>query len=239
MASGIKNWCRDCQHCQKAKVTKQPHATVQPIPSTWPLFLPHTHRPCQPLTSLRRRPFSPLHHCGPVNSLGRGHSQCTSTTSCADALISGGISRFSFSDMLTSDRDAQFTSTIWAILTTRLGIHHITTTAYHPQALASAPSLGPPGPPSSPQRRLWPLFVRTSLWCSYQPSWGDAVHVRVTPTQLCAESPHSSPATANKTTVLCRGGQAAAIYSLRGPLHACPQRGHWLRILCPIPRVTR
>ena len=37
-------------------------------------------------------------------------------------------------DTLTSDRGAQFTSAIWAILTTRLGIHHITTTAYHPQA---------------------------------------------------------------------------------------------------------
>ena len=37
-------------------------------------------------------------------------------------------------DTLTSDRGAQFTSAIWAILTTRLGIHHITATAYHPQA---------------------------------------------------------------------------------------------------------
>ena len=37
-------------------------------------------------------------------------------------------------DTLTSDRGAQFTSAIWAILTTRLRIRHITTTAYHPQA---------------------------------------------------------------------------------------------------------
>ena len=32
LASDITSWCRDCQHCQKAKVTRQPHAAVQPIP---------------------------------------------------------------------------------------------------------------------------------------------------------------------------------------------------------------
>ena len=32
LASDITSWCRDCKHCQKAKVTRQPHAAVQPIP---------------------------------------------------------------------------------------------------------------------------------------------------------------------------------------------------------------
>ena len=35
---------------------------------------------------------------------------------------------------MTMDRGVQFTSTVWAVLCRRLGINHITTTAYHPQA---------------------------------------------------------------------------------------------------------
>ena len=135
LASDITSWCRDCQHCQKAKVTKQPHAAVQPIPVPGRRFS-HIHVDL----------VGPL----PVSEDGYSHLftivdrstrwaeaiplKCTSTTSCADALISGWISRFGVPDTLTSDRGAQFTSAIWAILTTRLGIHHITTTAYHPQA---------------------------------------------------------------------------------------------------------
>ena len=32
MASDLAAWCRSCQACQRAKVTKQPAAVVQPIP---------------------------------------------------------------------------------------------------------------------------------------------------------------------------------------------------------------
>ena len=32
MAANIMQWCRDCQHCQQAKVTKQPRAASQHIP---------------------------------------------------------------------------------------------------------------------------------------------------------------------------------------------------------------
>ena len=32
MASDLAAWCRSCQQCQRAKVTKQPAAAIQPIP---------------------------------------------------------------------------------------------------------------------------------------------------------------------------------------------------------------
>jgi tRNA (guanine37-N1)-methyltransferase len=32
MNQDVVAWCRDCQHCARAKVTKQPAAAVQPIP---------------------------------------------------------------------------------------------------------------------------------------------------------------------------------------------------------------
>jgi hypothetical protein len=50
----------------------------------------------------------------------------------ADALVLGWVSRFGVPDTITSDRGTQFTSAIWEVLCKRLGITHITTTAFHP-----------------------------------------------------------------------------------------------------------
>ena len=53
---------------------------------------------------------------------------------CADALIRGWIARFGVPTNLTSDRGAQFTSSLWAELGKTLAIKNTNTTAYHPQA---------------------------------------------------------------------------------------------------------
>ncbi|MFO0002988.1 MAG: DDE-type integrase/transposase/recombinase, partial [bacterium] len=55
-------------------------------------------------------------------------------SSCADALIAGGISRDGVPAQLTSDRGSQVTSAIWDALCQQLGIQHLPTTAFHPQA---------------------------------------------------------------------------------------------------------
>jgi hypothetical protein len=55
-------------------------------------------------------------------------------STCADAFIAGWVSRFGVPATVTSDRGRQFTSAIWEVLCRRLGIHHVTTTAYHPQS---------------------------------------------------------------------------------------------------------
>jgi len=57
-----------------------------------------------------------------------------SAASCADALISGWVSRFGVPSLITSDRGTQFTSAVWEALCNKLGVAHTTTTAYHPQA---------------------------------------------------------------------------------------------------------
>ena len=54
--------------------------------------------------------------------------------SCARAFISTWVSRFGVPALLTSDRGAQFTSSIWLEVCSVLGISHIQTTSFHPQS---------------------------------------------------------------------------------------------------------
>jgi len=57
-----------------------------------------------------------------------------STETCVKAFISTWISRFGVPATLTSDRGAQFTSSIWAGVCRVLGISASQTTSFHPQS---------------------------------------------------------------------------------------------------------
>ncbi|GFO12379.1 Pol polyprotein [Plakobranchus ocellatus] len=56
-----------------------------------------------------------------------------SSTDCAKALIRNWISRFGVPLDVTSDRETQFTSTLWGEIANQLGVQLHRTTAYHPQ----------------------------------------------------------------------------------------------------------
>jgi transposase InsO family protein len=52
----------------------------------------------------------------------------------AEALIAGLVSRYGILATITSDPGHQFSSAVWDALCSQLGIQHITTMAYCPQA---------------------------------------------------------------------------------------------------------
>ncbi len=58
----------------------------------------------------------------------------TTTVDCANALFQGWVSRYGVPAVITSDRGAQFTSSLWAALCSLLNIQHNQTTAYNPQS---------------------------------------------------------------------------------------------------------
>ncbi len=111
------------------------------------------HAPLQPIPIPARR-FSHVHVdlVGPLPISKEGHTHLftivdrstrwaeavplssTATADCAATLFSGWISRFEVPEMIMSDRGAQFTSAVWSALCGKLGIQHISTTAYHAQA---------------------------------------------------------------------------------------------------------
>ena len=52
----------------------------------------------------------------------------------ADAFTREWLPRFGVPACITTDRGTQFSSSTWSTLCEKLGIQHILTTAYHPQA---------------------------------------------------------------------------------------------------------
>ena len=125
---------RACLSCQRGKVHRHIHLQPAAIP------VPH-------------RRFAHIHVdlVGPL-PLSRGFQYLftvidrttrwleaiplTSITAadCAQALFTGWIARFGVPSVITPDRGAQFTSSLWASLCQLLNITHSTTTAYHPQS---------------------------------------------------------------------------------------------------------
>jgi hypothetical protein len=60
--------------------------------------------------------------------------RATAAADCAEVFIAGWVARYSVPAADTSDRGVQFASAFWAAMSSRLGIKHKLTTAFHPQA---------------------------------------------------------------------------------------------------------
>jgi transposase InsO family protein len=135
MKADVGRWCRDCQQCSRGKSSSQAAAPVQPIPVPQQRFS-HIH-----VDLVGPLPVSAAGYSYLFTAIDRSTRwleavplKTMDAASCADALVAAWISRFGVPTTITSDRGAQFSSELWAVLCRRLGIQHTTTTAYHPQS---------------------------------------------------------------------------------------------------------
>ena len=134
MKKDIRRWCKECHACQSSKIHRHVRA-------------PLTHRlpPSGRFRSLHVDLVGPLPPSEGMTYLFTIIDRFTrwpeaiplpdsKAKTCAQALIRHWISRFGLPEDITSDRGAQFTSSLWTELGQVLGVQLHTTTAYHPQA---------------------------------------------------------------------------------------------------------
>ena len=134
LATDVGLWMRSCLICQQSKVQTHVCSPVPGIPVPGRRFsnvhldlvgpLPSSQGFCYILTMIDRTSGWP--EAVPLSTI--------ITESGARAFISTWISRFGVQALLTSNRDAQFTSSVFSEVCSVLGISHIQTTSYHPQS---------------------------------------------------------------------------------------------------------
>jgi transposase InsO family protein len=134
LSSDVTAWAKACLGCQRAKVHRHVQVLPQHIPVPARRFshihvdlvgpLPTSKGFTHLFTIMDRTSRWP--EAIPLNN--------TTTVDCANALFQGWVSRYGVPAVITSDRGAQFTSSLWAALCSLLNIQHNQTTAYHPQS---------------------------------------------------------------------------------------------------------
>jgi Integrase zinc binding domain len=117
MAADAAKWCRDCQHCQRAKVTTQAAAAVQAIPVPDRCFS-HLH-----VDLVGSLPTSAAGFRYMMTMIDRSTWWLETVpltnveaATCADGLIAGWISRFGVPSVITTDRGTQFASALWSLM---------------------------------------------------------------------------------------------------------------------------
>ena len=134
LAKNVGLWTRSCIQCQESKIQSHVKSSV-------------------PSIEVPGRRFSHVHLdlVGPL-SASQGYSylltmidrtsrwpeavllSSITAETCARAFISTWVSQFGVPALLTSDRGAQFTSSVWSVVCSVLGISRIRTNSFLPQS---------------------------------------------------------------------------------------------------------
>ena len=135
LARDVGLWSRSCLRCQQSKVQTKVRSSVPSIPVPGRRFshvhldlvgpLPSSQGFSYILTMIDRASRWP--EAIPLSSI--------TVESCARAFISTWVSRFGVPALLTSDRGALFTSSVWSEVCSVLGISRIQfSSSFHPQS---------------------------------------------------------------------------------------------------------
>jgi hypothetical protein len=135
LASQVAAWCRDCQQCQRAKVTSQPASPPGLITNPIQRFS-HIHIDLVGPLPASREGFTHLFTVVDKSThwVEAIPLRSTSAACCAEAQVSSWVARFGVPEQVTSDRGRQFCSSVWDALTHQLGVKMRFTTPYHPQS---------------------------------------------------------------------------------------------------------
>ena len=134
MNADIRDWTKTCTSCQRSKIQRHTRTPLHFFPSTKFRFaLVHLDiiGPLPPSRGYRYL-FTMVDRfsCWPeVISLMDIQAQ-----TIVDAFLSGWVSRFGICSTITTDRGAQFESSLFQSLLSQLGITRIRTTSYHPSS---------------------------------------------------------------------------------------------------------
>lgn len=135
LAKDARDWCAECVPCHRAKAPKMPNPGVEQIPIPSARFS-HVHLdlvgPLPPAPDGRRFFLTMLDRStrwAEVVPLAD-----TSADTVLSAFLAEWVARYGVPAEITTDRGVQFTAGSWSQWCAAVGIHHILTTAYHPQS---------------------------------------------------------------------------------------------------------
>jgi len=135
LATDVKEWCRQCAACQRAKVTVQPRTPVDKIEVPAARFS-HVH-----VDLVGPMPMSSDGYSYMLTMVDRSTRWPEATPlsnisaeTVLDNFVATWVARHGVPACITTDRGTQFTSALWRSWCKQVGAKHITTTAYHPQS---------------------------------------------------------------------------------------------------------
>jgi hypothetical protein len=134
LSKDVNLWAQSCLDCQRSKIQSHVKSPVQHIPVPGRRFshihvdlvgpLPQSDGFSYLFTIIDRSTRWP--EAVPLKS--------TTAEECAKVILRSWIPLFGVPSVITSDRGAQFTSSVWSALCRFLGIVHSPTTSFHPQS---------------------------------------------------------------------------------------------------------
>jgi len=134
-ATDVALWCRECKGCARGKPGNREAAPVEPIDVPLQRFS-HVH--VDLVGPLPQAADGSTHLLTVIDRTTRWPEvlpiKGTTAQVVADSFMQLWVGRFGVPAVVTTDRGAQFLSNTWACLCRTLGIKHVKTTAYHPQA---------------------------------------------------------------------------------------------------------